>query len=325
MYGGPWWLRRPELAAFLLVAASTLVHLWYAGLVELSPQEAYYWAWGQRLDWSYYSKGPLVAYLIALSTRLGGDTEFWVRLPAVLLGTLTAVIGYALTHRIFRSERAAFVSLVLLSVMPLYAIGAVLMTIDAPFVCCWGLAWLCLSRVRPREGELAWYGAGAAFGLGLLSKYTMFMLVPCVVLWLISSPRLRHWLRRREPYDALVLGLLIFSPVVVWNARNDWYSLRHVLIQAGGGSGRSLLATLGGGPEFLATQFGVVSPFLFIVFVLGEVCFEALCKFTPGQQYVSATTVAFQPDICTQADDLPFKSTAGVLLAQPHDVPHKNF
>ena len=47
-----------------------------------------------------------------------------------------------------------------------------------------------------------------------------------------------------------------------------WYSLRHVLIQAGGGSGRSLLATLGGGPEFLATQFGVVSPFLFIVFVL---------------------------------------------------------
>jgi len=252
------------------ILALTFLHLWMigSGRWPLSGDEAHYWEWSRRLDWSYYSKGPLVAYLIALSTRLGGHTEFWVRLPAVVLGTVTAVIGYVLTRRIFRSERAAFVSVVLLSVMPLYAIGALLMTIDAPFVCCWGLAWLCLSRVRPREGELAWYGAGAAFGLGLLSKYTMFMLVPCVVLWLLSSPRLRHWLRRREPYEALVLGLLIFSPVVVWNARHGWYSLRHVLIQAGGGSDRSLFATLAGGPEFLATQFGVVSPLLFIIFFL---------------------------------------------------------
>ena len=252
------------------ILALTLLHLWMigSGRWPLSGDEAHYWEWSRRLDWSYYSKGPLVAYLIALSTRLGGHTEFWVRLPAVLLGTVTAVIGYALTRRIFHSERAAFVSVVLLSVMPLYAIGALLMTIDAPFVCFWGLAWLCLSRVRQRDGELAWYGAGAAFGLGLLSKYTMFMLVPCVVLWLLSSPRLRHWLRRREPYEALMLGLLIFSPVVVWNARHGWYSLRHVLIQAGGGSDRSLLATLAGGPEFLATQFGVVSPLLFIMFFL---------------------------------------------------------
>jgi len=252
------------------ILALTLLHLWMigSGRWPLSGDEAHYWEWSRRLDWSYYSKGPLVAYLIALSTRLGGHTEFWVRLPAVVLSALTALTGYALTRRIFHSERAAFVSVVLLSVMPLYAVGALLMTIDAPFVCCWGLAWLCLSRVRPREGDLAWYGAGAAFGLGLLSKYTMFMLVPCVVLWLISSPRLRHWLRRREPYDALMLGLLIFSPVVVWNARHGWYSLRHVLIQAGGGGHRSLLAGLAGGPEFLATQFGVVSPLLFVVLFL---------------------------------------------------------
>jgi len=252
------------------ILALTLLHLWMigSGRWPLSGDEAHYWEWSRRLDWSYYSKGPLVAYLIALSTRFGAHTEFWVRLPAVLLGTVTAIVAYGLTLRIFRSDRAAFLSVVLLSVMPLYAIGAVLMTIDAPFVFCWGLAWLCLSRVRPRDGELAWYGAGAAFGLGLLSKYTMFMLVPCVVLWLAASPRLRHWFRRREPYEALLLGLLIFSPVVVWNARHGWYSARHVLIQAGGSDPRSLLTHLAGAPEFLATQFGVVSPFLFILLFL---------------------------------------------------------
>jgi undecaprenyl-diphosphatase len=152
--------------------------------------------------------------------------------------------------------------------MPLYAVGSILMTIDAPFVCCWGLAWLCLSHVRTRNGEAAWFGAGAAFGVGLLSKYTMFMLIPCVVLWLISSPRLRHWFRRRAPYEAVLLGLVIFSPVVVWNARHGWYSMRHVLMQAGAGSDRPLLARLAGGPEFLASQLGVVSPLLFILLCL---------------------------------------------------------
>ena len=97
----------------------------------------------------------------------------------------------------------------------------------------------------------------------------MFMLIPCVVLWLISSPRLRHWFRRREPYEAARSSAsLIFSPVVVWNARHGWYSMRHVLIQAGAGSDRPVLARLVGGPEFLASQFGVVSPLLFILFCL---------------------------------------------------------
>jgi len=253
----------------LWLLACTLLHLWMiaGGYWPLSADEAHYWEWSRRLDWSYYSKGPLVAYLIALGTAVGGQTEFGVRLPAVLLGLGLAGIAYLLAARIFRSARAGFLSVVLLSVMPLYAVGAVLMTIDPPFVFCWGLAWLCLWRAVQREGAMAWYAAGIAFGLGLLSKYTMLMLLPCVFLWLQSSPRLRLWLRRREPYEATFLGLLIFSPVIVWNARHGWLSLRHVVIQAGGGGGHTLWASLKGGPEFLATQFGVVSPLLFLWFV----------------------------------------------------------
>ena len=94
----------------------------------------------------------------------------------------------------------------------------------------------------------------------------MLMLVPCVLLWLLASPKLRPWLRRREPYEAALLGFLIFSPVIVWNARHGWLSVRHVLIQAGaGGKSGSLWAA----PEFLASQAAVVSPFLFLLMILG--------------------------------------------------------
>lgn len=249
----------------------TVFHLWFigSGRWPLAPDEAHYWEWSRRLDWSYYSKGPMVAYLIGISTRLGGHTEFWVRLPTILLGIGLAGIAYSLALRIFQSERAGFLSVVFLSLMPLYVAGSILMTIDPPFVFCWGVASLFLCRVVGRRTEGSWLGTGIASGLGLLSKYTMAMLWPCVLVWLVVSPRLRPWLRRREPYEAALLSLLIFSPVVVWNARHGWLSGRHVLVQAGAGGTREIGASLLGGPEFLGGQLLVVSPVLFVLMLLG--------------------------------------------------------
>jgi 4-amino-4-deoxy-L-arabinose transferase-like glycosyltransferase len=256
----------------LWLSTLAVLLLWIIGSGHwpLEAEEAQYWQWSRHLDWSYYSKGPMVAYLIALSTRLGGHTEFWVRLPAVVLGIGATGIAYLLARQVFQSQRAGFLSVVLLSLMPLYAAGSILMTTDTPFVFCWGLTSLLLCRAVRRQREIPWYGVGAAFGLGLLSKYTMLMLLPCIMLWLLASPRLRPWLRRREPYEAVLLGLLIFSPVIVWNARHGWLSGRHVLIQAGAGS-RWSAASLLGGPEFLAAQLGVVSPFLFVLILLASV------------------------------------------------------
>jgi 4-amino-4-deoxy-L-arabinose transferase-like glycosyltransferase len=249
---------------WLWLGAMALVHLGMiaSGRWPLSPDEAHYWEWSRRLDWSYYSKGPLVAYLIALSTGLGQPTAFWVRLPAVLLGTLTGGLAWLLARRMI-GEAGAALALVMLSVMPLYAAGSLLMTIDAPFVCCWALAWWCVSHVGPHRGELAWYGAGVAFGLGLLSKYTMLLFVPCVAVWLAGSPVLRRWLWRREPYDALLLGLLMFSPVLIWNTRHGWVSLAHVAGQAFAGSGPAW--TWSSAPEFLGGQLAVASPLLFFL------------------------------------------------------------
>jgi len=260
-------VRSYRTLTFLLILALSLFHLWFiaSGRWPLSGDEAHYWEWSRHLDWSYYSKGPMVAYLIALGTRLAGPTEFGVRLPAVLLAAGLAILAALLANRLFQSARAGLLCVLILSVIPLYAIGSVLMTIDPPFVFCWTLAAYYLSRATRRRSEMAWYGAGIAFGLGLLSKYTMLMLAPCVLLWLASSPRLRPWLRRREPYEAAILGLLIFSPVVIWNLRHGMLSARHVLTQAGmTEAGRSPSLRWAG--EFLGSQILVVSPLLFLLF-----------------------------------------------------------
>ena len=100
-------LWRYRYFTFLLLFGLSLFHLWYThrGFLDLAPDEAHYWEWSRRLDWSYYSKGPMVAYLIAGSTRLCGNTEFCVRLPAVLLALGTATVVYLLARRLFTSVR----------------------------------------------------------------------------------------------------------------------------------------------------------------------------------------------------------------------------
>src|SRR5919109_1460014 len=116
------------LGVFLIVV--TTARLWYLqhGYLELSPDEAHYWEWSRHLDWSYYSKGPFVAYLIALSTAVGGATELFVRLPAVSLSAGTTICVFGLVKALFRDVRLALATAISLHVIPLFAAGALLMT-----------------------------------------------------------------------------------------------------------------------------------------------------------------------------------------------------
>src|SRR5262245_32109308 len=102
----PWHL----LAAGLILAAAGLhvAYLTSAAALDLAPDEAHYWDWSRHLDWSYYSKGPLVAYLIRLGCVLASDwsrqltaTEMpAVRLPAVVCGSLLLASLYVLTIQV---------------------------------------------------------------------------------------------------------------------------------------------------------------------------------------------------------------------------------
>src|SRR3954462_5818834 len=112
----PDWVCRVLAATLVLAAACG--HLAYLALdcpLDLAPDEAHYWDWSRHLDWSYYSKGPLVAYLIragcelagAWSQRLTANEMLAVRLPAVLCGSLLLVSLYVLTTQVFRREALA--------------------------------------------------------------------------------------------------------------------------------------------------------------------------------------------------------------------------
>jgi 4-amino-4-deoxy-L-arabinose transferase-like glycosyltransferase len=222
-----WWWGPLALAGVLLVAR--VVWLVFFSDLTLSEDEAHYWEWSRRLDWSYYSKGPGIAWLIGASTRLFGDSEWALRAPAAAMAALTMLGAGAGARWAFPGRPGLpLVAAALAACAPGVGVSSVLMTIDAPLMACWawGGAFAALAVLRGRAW--AWPALGAAVATGFLFKYTM-LLLPLGVVGGMLATRDRPRVDRRAALAAACVGALGLVPVLVWNARHGWATVRHLL------------------------------------------------------------------------------------------------
>lgn len=208
-----------------VVGALLLLRLVYAPLLELTPQEGYYWQFAQHLALGYLDHPPLTGWLVAAST-LPGDREFWVRVPA-MLASVIAVLAVAAWARELAGAAIAWRTALLAAVLPYFFLSGFVMTPDAPLTAAWATALLALHGALTRGSTGAWIAAGAAVGLGMLSKYTMVLLPLAVMVWLTLERRWLETLRQPGPWLAALAALLIFSPVLLWNAQHDWASFAY--------------------------------------------------------------------------------------------------
>ena len=202
--------------------------------LDLAGDEAQYWTWSRHLAAGYYSKGPLVAWLIHASCHLLGQTMPAVRLPALLLAAGTSVCTYWLTRKLFGSDRLALFAFALGAIVPLFAAGGTLMTIDPPLFFCWAAATCFVAKAAIDGCPWAWLAAGLAAGLGCLAKYGMLLWPPLVLAWLAIDPVARRWLRSPWPWLMCGVTLACLTPPLVWNAGHGWVTFHHVATQVGG-------------------------------------------------------------------------------------------
>jgi 4-amino-4-deoxy-L-arabinose transferase-like glycosyltransferase len=273
---------RLPAAVWVAIAGITLARVLYQIAVspyDLVADEAQYWDWSRRLEWSYYSKGPGIAWLIRASTSIFGVSEWSVRLPAALAfavaSAAAARLAGAWTQDERRSGRAALVTVALIALLPGYQLSALLMTIDAPYIACWTvaiwLAWRAYTGERDdKPSARAWAGCGLAIGLGFLFKYSMLALLPGLA-WFAWRERgvARHGALARAAL-ATTVALVCAIPVVTWNLRHDTAGLRHLLgyleIAAGDRPVRDAIGyeplwTLG----YLGAQLAIVGPMLWLI------------------------------------------------------------
>jgi 4-amino-4-deoxy-L-arabinose transferase-like glycosyltransferase len=260
--------------ALALTAAITAVRLLALFSTELNlyPDEAQYWLWSRELAFGYFSKPPLIAWIIAATTAIGGDSEAWVRLGAPLLQAGAALAVFVAGRRLYDST-TALLACALYTLMPGVQLSSAVIATDAPLMLCAALALLAyagmLATPAAARARRLWLAAafGAALGLAFLAKYAAIYLAIGFLLHLaVSRPARRAW---DLPTAALAGGLtlLVLAPNLAWNATHQFHTLEHTAANANWRLGE--MFNLGELADFVGSQFGVFGPVPFAVLLLG--------------------------------------------------------
>lgn len=250
-----------------LVVAITAARVWLLAQsqADLFVDEAQYWLWGQNLAPGYYSKPPLIAWVIRAATELAGsDAPFWVRLPAPIFHAATALILAGIAARL-HSARAGIVMAAAYATLPMVTVGSLLISTDTimfPFLA--GALALYLPLIAPGGGGRPHLAAvtGILLGLALLAKYAALYFLA------LGAMAALHPRTRPDPRDGAVLlaaFALTAAPNIAWNAANGFSTLFHTVDNTGwlGGVG----VDPAGFVRFLGEQFVVVGPVIFAAFL----------------------------------------------------------
>lgn len=250
----------------LVLAALTavrLIGLWLSH-VDLYVDEAQYWAWSQELAFGYFSKPPLLAWIIAGTNFVCGSGEACVRSASPLIYFATCLLAYAIARELY-GERTAAWATVLLALASGLSFSARIISTDVPLLLFWALAvlaWLKLMRAPHWGWAIV---LGLALGFGLLAKYAMVYFLLCAAIAALIDRDARAMLKRPQSWVALVIALVILAPNIWWVVANGFVTFKHT---GGNISGSGFRFRPPGPLEFLVSQFIIPGPIVYAAFLV---------------------------------------------------------
>lgn len=256
----------PATLLAILLILLTAYRMWVIPRLgaTLYIDEAQYWTWAQHLDWGYYSKPPLIAWLIRLCTTLFGDGLVAVKLPSLVLYPAASWMLFRLGEYLF-DARIGFRAGLALALMPLVSALGLAVSTDAPLVFLWTAAMYFMVRAVDHDRMLDWVLLGLCAGLGVMAKYTMGAFGVSALLYLLLDPARRRILLQPRLWMALVIACVVVAPNIVWNWAHHFPTIHHTeeITHVAGNNDKH-----GNLVEFLGAQAGSLGA-ITIVFLIG--------------------------------------------------------
>ncbi|MFZ4765742.1 MAG: ArnT family glycosyltransferase, partial [Roseimicrobium sp.] len=265
----PLFHRLPDAKRLLLALfVARLAFLpFFCHVTDLAGDESYYWAWGQRPDWCYFSKPPLIGWLMGLVGLATGNAEWGIRLAALLFGTASLWFLQALARAMFDAS-AARIALLLAALCPANVALNLFFTIDAPLVLCWSAALLALWRVIEQPAMTwRWTLLALAMCVGVLAKQMMLVFPLLMVLLFALTSELRPLLRRTGLWLSIAAALLCLAPVVWWNQQHQWITLQHTSHHFDARQMSGLMEWLGRFLSFPGMQSALFTPLTWLLMI----------------------------------------------------------
>ncbi len=261
------WRRNPPACAALLIALVVALRIAVVIIAppEIGPDEAQYWRWSEKLDFGYYSKPPLIAWLIAGSTAVFGDSEWAIRFFAPVLHGIAAFFLFLLGKRAFDARIGAWAAAIYL-LMPGIWLSSAIMSTDAVLLPTVSAALYLLWRFRDAPSFGNAILAGACIGLAMLAKYAALYLYGGAVLAMLIDRDMRKAMLSLQGATLFIASLVVLGPNLAWNAANDFATVSHTadnanLAEAGFDLSRIL--------SYLSDQAAVFGPITFLLLLAG--------------------------------------------------------
>lgn len=255
--------KRALIVCLAVLLSARLVALYFSK-TNLFFDEAQYWSWSQDLDFGYFSKPPMLAWIIRAGTGLCGLDEFCVRYTSPVLHTFTALFIFLIGRTLY-DDRTGFWSAIVFAILPGISFSSTLVSTDVPLLFFWSVAlfsWIKLLQTR------AWiwtFLLGVSLGLGIMSKYAMIYFLACALVYLFYEKEHRWMLQGMRGLLTAVIVLALMTPNIIWNLENGLVTFSHTAANANWD--KSLFHPLKA-LEFFAAQFGVFGPILFAAFLV---------------------------------------------------------
>ncbi|AIL66068.1 4-amino-4-deoxy-L-arabinose transferase [Rickettsiales bacterium Ac37b] len=218
------------LFIFLIIITLYRIHFLSINGFNLYADEAQYWDWSRNLFFGYYSKPPMIAWLIRLFTNVCGDTEFCIRLGSPIMHLLTSFVLIAISYKLYQNLLLSLITAIIYITLPAVTLSSALITTDTLLLFFWALGvyfFLCILEDTKNIGY--WTLAAISIGLGCLSKYNMIIFLPSGLLYILWSRQhsLKQFLFNYRTWYGLIIVFLIYLPNLLWNFNNHFVSYQH--------------------------------------------------------------------------------------------------
>ncbi|MCX7124876.1 MAG: glycosyltransferase family 39 protein, partial [Gammaproteobacteria bacterium] len=215
--------------SLIVIAYALFIAIFMVGGTN-GPDTYYYWEWSRHLDWSYYDGPPMISYALKAITAVFGTSETSLLLLGLLTILITSYFLYKAARLLFSDDKVAFFSVIIwLSTADVLRHFFLLVTYDTTLILFWALTFYSFLKLIDTKKIRYYYLTGISIGLMLLSKYTGILLCFSLLISCLVYPRYRFVLQNKHFYLSLLIALLLFSPVLLWNYHHHWISFSYQL------------------------------------------------------------------------------------------------
>jgi len=255
-----------SLILFFIAVIIKIFAIFYTNF-DLFGDEAQYWIWSQKLDFGYYSKPPLLPWVMGFFTIIFGGNNFEIlkSLPLIMY-FFTAYVVFLISYELYKNKNLAFLSAISFYLLPSVTVSSFLISTDIILIFFWSLSLLFVIRLRKNAKLLNFSLLGFFLGLSFLAKYAAVYFLLSLIIFIFLDKKLRD-VFFKKPLQVVVFllsAMVVLFPNIIWNIKNNWLTLNHTSDNA---ALNRVDFNLLQGVEFLLIQGVMVGPLLFWFFI----------------------------------------------------------